>query len=101
MDGARDQFLADAGCAEDKYGGISRRDHFDLLAYAVESGAGSQKFEVARSLSNLLAQIRILRLQVLSQPLEQLEPLADIAPIEDDTWRIGRILQPPANGLDV
>src|SRR6202047_3808790 len=33
--------------------------------------------------------------------LLEVNPLADIAPVEDDTWRIERVPQSPANCLDV
>src|SRR5258707_9412435 len=101
MDRARHQLLAHPRLAQYQHVRVGRGHHLDLLAYAVQSGTAPEKLGVARSLSHLLAQIRILRLQALSHHLEQLNPLTDIAPVKDYTRRIGRILQSLANSLDV
>src|ERR1700722_5915424 len=73
MDGAGHQFLADAGLAQNKYGSICWRDHFNLLEDAADSGAAAQNFDSAGSVLNLLTQIGILGLETLTQPINLIE----------------------------
>src|SRR5260221_5945294 len=90
MDRAGHQFLSDSSLAKDKYRGIGRSYHLDLLEHAMHSGASTEDFAAAGSLPDLLLKVRVLRFQALAQLIVVLNPLADIAPIEDDIWRIGR-----------
>src|ERR1700722_3442148 len=73
MDGAGHQLLADAGLAQNKYGSICWRDHFNLLEDAADSGAAAQNFVSAGCVLNLLTQIGILGLEKLTQPINLIE----------------------------
>src|ERR1700722_7178213 len=86
MDSAGHQFLSDSSLAKDKYGGIGGSDHLDLLEHPMHSGTSSEDCAAAGSRSDLLLQILVLRLQALAQPVVELNPLADIAPVEDHIW---------------
>src|SRR6202007_1590844 len=84
VDGACDPLLSDASLAKDQNGGVGGRDHLDLLEYAMHSGTATQDRPVAGCSSDLFLQVCVLRLKALAQPVIELDPLADIAPIEHD-----------------
>src|ERR1700735_1281376 len=101
MDRAGYQLLSDSGLTKDKRGGIGRSDHLDLLVHAMHSGAATEDCSAAGRQPDLLLQVRVLGLQTLAQPVVVLNPLTDIAPIEDHIWRSMRATPSTAHRLDV
>ena len=66
VDGARDQFLAGAGLAEDQDGAVGRRHRLDDLEHLLHRGTPAHQLRETIPFPKLLAQIRVLRLQPLA-----------------------------------